>query len=195
MLFNRRWFVLLLIVVIYAAGVVFDRSFVCNHLPSGLNLDAQECRTTFWWLGLLWPLTFLHLLVSSWWSALLALIVFVAILFFLGYSLGREERTTRFHAVLRYSVTLLTTVLATIAAYTVFAYLVLHFGWYTLTALVLVLAASAIIGIVVLVGSFRFWKGFGGRPEALLMFWLPLIIILLSVAIGADWLLKHSGGG
>lgn len=194
-LLGRRWFVITIIGIVYAVGIVLDRSLVCNHLPEGMNLDPQECRTTFWWLGLLWPLTFLNLLASSWWSSLLALIIFLAILFFLGFSLQREERKSRFRAVLRYTTTLLTSLLATIAAYTVFAYSALQFGWYTLMALFTVLIASVVVGVVALLGSFRFWKGYGGKPRALIVFWFPLMIILFSIAIGADWLLKHSGGG
>lgn len=194
-LLGRRWFVITIMIAIYVAGIILDRSLVCNHLPGGVNLSQHECRTTFWWLGLLWPLTFLNLLASSWWSSLLALIVFLVMLFFLGFSLRHEERKSRFRTVLRYFITLLTAVLAAIAAYTVFAYAALQLGWYTMTALITVLVVSFAVGIAALFGSFRFWKGFGGQSKALFIFWFPLLIILLSIAIGTDWLLKHSGGG
>ncbi len=46
-LVSQRWLVIL-IIILYAAGVFFDRFFICSHLSAGLNLDANECQTRFY---------------------------------------------------------------------------------------------------------------------------------------------------
>lgn len=178
------------LLIVYAAGTFLDRSIVCNHLPSGLALDIHECRVTFWWLGLLWPLTLLHILTETWWTLVLTVAVLIGILLVTTYDANRAKQKTRLLLTVRSSIAVLVGSITAVALYALLSFALLGYGIYGIGGLIVVLLLAGTGGAGAMWATFQLWKRFGTRPAALIFFWLPIIIFLFVLAVYADIALR-----